>query len=122
MKISSLVLCGLLITALLAPGNGVCGEEPRYGSAWDTLVAEIQIIESLNQPDSLKSQLMNELFDRRRVSAEDYRQFYEAFYRLPFEEQQKFVERIKTLIPQLLNLTKEMRAAEESGKIPVKRE
>lgn len=122
MKMNCTIACGLLITALFAPGKGVCNEEPRHNSAWDTLVAEIQIIESLNQPDSTKSQLMSELFERRRVRLEDYRQFYDDFYRQPFEEQQKFVERIKTLVPQLLNLKKEMQAAEESAKVPVKRE
>ncbi|MCK6619022.1 MAG: hypothetical protein HUU32_05105 [Calditrichaceae bacterium] len=122
MKMSNAIACGLLITALLAPGKGGCGEEPRQSSAWDTLIAEIQIIESLNQPDSTKSQLMSELFERRQVSLEDYRRFYDDFYRQPFEEQQKFVERIKTLVPQLLNLKQDMQAAEESAKVPVKRE
>lgn len=122
MKVKHLVVCELLLAALLAPGRAVYGQEPRHSSAWDTLIAEIQIIESWNQPDSLKGQLLSELFERRQVSLEDYRRFYDDFYHQPFEEQQIFMERIKTLIPQLLNLKQDLQAVEKAVKVPVKRE
>lgn len=90
--------------------------------AWDTVVAEMQIIEQSTIEDSLKSKLMIALFARCNLTEEDYRSFYERFMSLPLQQQREFLERVKTIVPRLTKLEELAPPTENSRlKIPGKK-
>jgi hypothetical protein len=99
------------------------GNEEQFTAVWDTVVAEIQIIESLNQPDSVKSALMVDLFQRYNLTEKDYRSFYDHFSNLSPEDQRKFMERVKAVLPSLLKLGGEYQTSQpqKQTRIPVKK-
>lgn len=89
----------LFITFLLGCGGILSAEPGAAGDApWDTVMAELQIIESMNQPDSVKTILTRELFSQYQLSADDYGQFYERFLRRPPEKQLEFFRRVENII------------------------
>lgn len=74
---------------------------------WDTVMAEIQVIESLEKPDSLKDGQMKALFARYRIGSEDYRQFYEHFLQRSPEAQQQFIQEVKSILQALTQANRE---------------
>lgn len=78
---------------------------PRQDVPWDSLVAQIQIIESINQSDSVKTALLNEAFAARHLTVEEYRAFYEGLLQKNPIEQRRFFERVKAILEGLLNPT-----------------
>jgi hypothetical protein len=112
----------LIVFQVLLPGF-VLADEEQFTAVWDTVVAEIQIIESLNQPDSVKSALMVDLFQRYNLTEKDYRSFYDHFSNLSPEDQRKFMERVKAVLPSLLKLGGEYQTSQpqKQTRIPVKK-
>jgi hypothetical protein len=89
---------------------------------WDTIVAETQVIESQNRPDSVKSALMTELFQRYNITEKDYRLFYDHFSNLSPEDQRKFMERVKAVLPSLFKLDEYQKSMpNEQVRIPSKK-
>lgn len=97
------IFFAFIIVFIIFPGFALANEEP-FTAVWDTIVAETQAIESLKQPDSVKSALMIELFQRYNITEEDYRLFYDNFYNLSPEKQRQFMERVKAVLPTLFKL------------------
>lgn len=94
---------------------------------WDSVMAEIQIIESLEEADSLKDGQMKALFARYRVSSEDYRHFYEHFLQRSPEAQQQFIQEVKSILQALTQVNREEAVKElkldrpQTGSAPRKR-
>ncbi len=65
---------------------------------WDTVLAEIQIVEQINAVDTLKSQLLKDIFDRFQVTAQDYKNFYNNFMKKPLKFKQAFLDRVKSIL------------------------
>lgn len=93
-------------------------DETNVAAPWDTVVAEIQVIEHSTIEDSLKNKLVADLFDRYNLTEKDYRSFYEKFLDLPLEQQREFFERVKTIVPQLVKL-EELAPPSESPRIKI---
>lgn len=74
---------------------------------WDTVMAEIQVIEALEEADSLKDGRMKALFARYRIGSEDYRQFYEHFLQRTPEDQQQFIQEVKAILQALTQANRE---------------
>ncbi|MCB0305696.1 MAG: hypothetical protein KDI38_18180 [Calditrichaeota bacterium] len=74
---------------------------------WDTLMAEIQVIESLEEADSLKDGQMKALFARYQVGSEDYRRFYEQFLQRTPDAQQQFIQNVKSILQALTQANRE---------------
>lgn len=87
----------LFVTAL---ATCLAGQEPMQQKSvpWDSVTADIQIIESLDQPDSIKTSLTRELFDQYELTANDYRLFYDDFLEQPLEIQREFMEKVKAIL------------------------
>ena len=94
----------LLLTFFACFPSASAAAGDSSAAVWDTVLAEIQIIESSDGADSLKSQLMADLFARYNLTAQDYRSYYETFRSLPIEEQRRIMERVKEVMPRLLKL------------------
>lgn len=69
---------------------------------WDTLMAELQIIESMNEPDTVKAGLTHELFDNYDLQAADYSRFYNNFLTKPPEQQLDFLKKVENIILEML--------------------
>ncbi len=65
---------------------------------WDTVLAEIQIVEQISAVDSIKSQLLKGLFERYQITEDDYQKFYENFMKQPVQFQQQFLDRVKEIL------------------------
>jgi len=107
----------LLFIFILLP-HLTYADETKVTAPWDTVVAEIQIIEHSTVEDSLKNKLMAGLFARYNLTEKDYRSFYEHFLDLPLEQQREFLERVKTIVPQLVKL-EELAPPSESSRLKV---
>lgn len=94
---------------------------------WDTIMAEIQVIESLEEADSLKDGQMKALFTRYQVGSEDYRNFYEHFLQRTPEAQQQFIQEVKLILQTLTQANREEAVKElkldrpQTGSAPRKR-
>jgi len=108
----------LLLLILILPPRIAFADETRSTAAWDTVIAEIQIIEQSTIEDSLKSKLMVTLFARYNLTEEDYRSFYERFMSLPLQQQREFLERVKTIVPRLIKL-EELAPPTESSRVKI---
>jgi len=65
---------------------------------WDTVLAEIQVAEQISAVDSMKCQLLKDLFDRYQITAQDYQKFYKNFMKKPLQTQQVFLDRVKSIL------------------------
>ena len=108
----------LLLLILILPPRTMFADETGSTAAWDTVIAEIQIIEQSTIEDSLKSKLMVTLFARYNLTEEDYRSFYERFMSLPLQQQREFLERVKTIVPRLIKL-EELAPPTESSRVKI---
>lgn len=89
----------LFVTMLvLLPISAFAGPEDAKEIPWDTVMANIQVIESANKPDSVKNTLTQELFSEFQLTAEDYRRFYDAFLKKPPQEQAAFLKRVEEIM------------------------
>lgn len=85
-------MIGVLFTPLLAE------DDKTVDAPWDTVMAEIQLIESLTQADSLKNMLMTDLFQRYQITDQDYRAFYADFLTRRPQQQYDFLSRVKAVL------------------------
>jgi len=88
----------IMLTAhsqLLAQSDKAVVETP---APWDTVLAEIQVTEQFSAVDSIKRQLLKDLFDRYQITAHDYRKFYKNFMKKPLQTQQVFLDRVKSIL------------------------
>lgn len=65
---------------------------------WDSVLAEMQVISSLSEADSVREQLYTNLFERYQISVEDYRKFHSDFMQKDREGQRQFLENIQKII------------------------
>jgi hypothetical protein len=103
---------------IFIPPRITYADETNVTTPWDTVVAEIQIIEHSTVEDSLKNKLMAELFTRYNLTEKDYRSFYEHFLVLPPKQQREFLERVKTIVPRLVKL-EELAPPSESSRVKI---
>lgn len=104
MAIRTAFHAALLLTLFACFPPASAAENDSSAAVWDTVLAEMQIIESSDGADSLKNRLMADLFARYNLTAQDYRSFYENFLALPVEEQRRIMQRVKDVMPRLLKL------------------
>jgi hypothetical protein len=94
----------LIFVAFLIKPNDVSGAPGgSKGTAWDTVMANIQVIETMNEPDSVKNALMQQLFSDFQLTAEDYRRFYEDFLKRSPEKQAAFLKQVEEIILEWMN-------------------
>ncbi|MCB9070319.1 MAG: hypothetical protein R3C41_07705 [Calditrichia bacterium] len=65
---------------------------------WDSVLAEMQVISSLSEADSVREQLYTNLFERYQISIDDYRKFHRDFMQKDREGQRLFLENIQKII------------------------
>lgn len=65
---------------------------------WDSVLAEMQVISSLSEADSVREQLYTNLFERYQISIDDYRKFHRDFMQKDREGQRQFLENIQKII------------------------
>ncbi len=68
------------------------------GVPWDTVVAEIQVVMSSRVPDTLKTQLMAQVFRAFHLDWDDYRHFYEEFRTWSPEQVVRFLDRVEKIL------------------------
>jgi len=95
-----LLFLGLL---MLLPNNVSAGPKDAKETPWDTVMANIQVIESMNEPDSVKNTLTRQLFSDFQLTAEDYRRFYNDFLKRPPEKQAAFLKQVEEIILEWMN-------------------
>ena len=95
------LLRGVLICFLLAGGLAAAPPDtladPRE-AYWDTVAAELQLIEAAAVSDTVRAQMARTLFARYDRTAADYRAFRAALLARPEEEQRRFLQRVKKII------------------------
>lgn len=94
----------LILIIILVLSTNVFGNKAKTKETpWDTLIANIQIIESTKEPDSVKTAMTKKLFSDYHIKAEDYEKFYNDFLKKPPEQQAKFLKRVEEIILKLMN-------------------
>ena len=85
-------------------GTNLFGWEdgPKTEVPWDTVTAQLQIIESFRQPDSVKTSLTKELFIQYGLTEQDYRSFYDDFLNQPVKKQREFLDKVKAILQSLM--------------------
>jgi len=86
----------IFLINVLVFGND--GNQKLTVAEWDTLFAELQIIESRSEPDSIKASLINTLFKKYGVNGEDYQKFYTQLMKEKPEKQYDFLKRIEKIL------------------------
>lgn len=94
----------LFLTLLLILSSNIYGEKTKTtDTPWDTVIANLQIIESMTQPDSVKTALTQELFSDFQIKSEDYEKFYNKFFKKPPDQQTKFLKKVEEIILNRIN-------------------
>lgn len=88
---------------MITPNHASGAPVDSKGTPWDTVMANIQVIETANEPDSVKNALMQQLFSDFKLTAEDYRRFYDDFLERPPEKQAAFLKRVEEIILEWMN-------------------
>jgi hypothetical protein len=97
MKLNIQIFLSLLIFFYLANSdNGFSNESTP--TAWDTVIAQLKIIDSGKQADSIKAELIHQVFEEHGIGVEDYRTFYQNFFERSPENQVKFLKRVEKII------------------------
>lgn len=65
---------------------------------WDSVVAEMKIIQEMTGADSLKENLLKSLFNSRELSSADYDRFYQHFLNLTVQEQEAFIKTVRDIL------------------------
>ena len=99
------VCAPLLFTVLLMllPKNASGAPKNAKETAWDTVMANIQVIETMNEPDSVKNTLTQQLFSKFDLTVQDYRRFYDNFLKRPPEKQAAFLKQVEEIILEWMN-------------------
>lgn len=98
------ILQYLFLLLILLLSTQIFGNDTKAANApWDTLVANMQIIESMKKPDSVKTAMTKKLFSDYQIEAEDYNNFYDDFLKKSPEQQAKFFKKVEEIILELMN-------------------
>ncbi|NOX38720.1 MAG: hypothetical protein GXO78_14415 [Calditrichaeota bacterium] len=91
---------GWLFMVLLWVSSGwaTSADSLQHGVPWDSVVAEIQIIQGSRLPDSVKAQLLGQVFQKFDLEMSDYQAFYQQFRRWSNERVVRFLHRVETII------------------------
>lgn len=65
---------------------------------WDSVVAEMKIIQEMTATDSLKENLLKSLFKTRNLNDDDYDRFYQHFLNLTLQEQEDFIKSVRDIL------------------------
>ena len=65
---------------------------------WDSILARIQIVEALSEPDSIKKSYMSKIFNQYMLTIDDYRQFYLSFETSSMDKKQQFISDVKEIL------------------------
>ncbi len=65
---------------------------------WDSIVAEMKIIQEMTGADSLKNDLLKSLFNTRNLDSDAYNRFYEYFLNLTVQEQEAFIKNVRDIL------------------------
>ncbi len=65
---------------------------------WDSVVAEMKIIQEMTATDSLKENLLKSLFNTRNLEGDDYDRFYQHFLNLTVQEQEDFIKSVRDIL------------------------
>jgi hypothetical protein len=98
MKIHRIISIIFLISMTSSLAFGHDGNQKLPAAEWDTLFAELQIIEARNEPDSIKASLINTLFKDYGVSVGDYQKFYSQLMKENPKKQYDFLKRIEKIL------------------------
>lgn len=99
-----MIFRNLMLVLILVISTDVFAEKAKTTPVpWDTVIAKMQVIDSMNQPDSVKSGLTQELFSDYNLKADDYINFYNKFFERPPDRQVKFLKKVEEIILELMN-------------------
>ncbi len=97
----------IVMFCLIIFNANATGEPKDFEQAvWDTVIANIKVIESLEQPDSVKNGLIQDLFEDYQVTANEYRHVYKKLINQPPKQQQQLLKRIKSILQKLISSEK----------------
>ncbi len=65
---------------------------------WDSVVAEIQIVQGSRLPDSIKAQLLEQVFKKFNIEMADYQAFYLQFRTWSNKQVVRFLHRVETIL------------------------
>jgi len=91
-----------LLIIFVISGKLSAEPEQKNEAPWDTLMAKLQVIESMKQPDSVKAAMTKELFDNYDLQAADYSRFYNNFLEKTTEQQLNFLKKVENIILEML--------------------
>ena len=84
---------------LMVMGSSVINAQDSTTTVqWDTIMAEILIIESMTAPDSLKQADMVALFDIYDITLDDYRAYYDRVLAEPEKAQMDLFLRVSKIL------------------------
>jgi hypothetical protein len=104
-KIFKYLLLVLLITASNILGN----QTKTTNTPWDTVIAKLQVIESMNRPDSVRVVLTQKLFSDYDLSADNYGKFYDKFLKKPPDQQVEFLKKVENILLKMMQKVQEIR-------------
>ncbi|RMF59477.1 MAG: hypothetical protein D6748_06290 [Calditrichaeota bacterium] len=84
---------------------------------WDTVIARTKVILYLNQPDSIKGSLLRELFQKYRITLDDYREAYHRLQNSAIPEQISFLKRVKEITEGWLKKPRKLSATSAQQKV-----
>lgn len=90
----------LCLMLLLTGPDGLAQSTASAPAAipWDSLMADLQIIENARVADSTRAQLTRQLFNDYQLTIADYRDFYRDFLQKPLAEQRQFLEAVQKIL------------------------
>lgn len=101
-----------LLMILVISGKLSAASDQNVEVPWDTVIAELQVINAMKQPDSVKAALTQALFDKYDLQAEDYSRFYNNFLAKSPEQQLTFLKKVENVILEMLKQKYEVKPEE----------
>lgn len=100
MKIIEIVLLFFVLLSGCSQKTEVKEKQP-----WDKIVKEIEETMTLEEPDSVKYQQIQKIFDEYQVSFKDYHNFYQEYVEQDPLKNLALIQKIETLLTQDYNQT-----------------
>ncbi|MEJ2537876.1 MAG: hypothetical protein P8048_12655 [Calditrichia bacterium] len=79
--------------------------EVKEKKPWDKIVKEIEETIALEEPDSVKYQRIQKIFEDNQITIEDYRNFYQEYVEQDPLKNLALIEKIESLLTQDYNQT-----------------
>lgn len=99
----------LLLTLLIIASNLLGNQTKTTDTPWDTVIAKLQVIESVNRPDSVRVVLTQKLFSDYDLSADDYGKFYDEFLKKPPDQKVEFLKRVENILLKMMQKVQQIR-------------